>query len=97
MATALDETACDTDGLVLLALLLRNWRKVYAYRALASNHDPGRVQGIRLLQDLKGLDTSADSDGRALVIAGTAELVSELDVLETVRVDDQGAPADTAA
>lgn len=49
---------------------------------------------MKLAESLKSLNTGADSDGRASVVAGTPVAAGKADILKAVSVDDEGTPAD---
>lgn len=52
---------------------------------------------MKLAESLKSLNTSADSDGRASVVAGTPVAAGKANILKAVSVDDEGTPADRSA
>lgn len=64
---------------------------------LASDNDNGRVLGVCRPQQGAALDSGAERDSAAGVVTGTGPLLGKSDVLGTMSVYDESAPAGTAS
>lgn len=96
MTAALDKASGDSDSLDGLAIGSGPLRQRKTYRAFADDHCDRWILCNRLSPQCPTLHTCPDSDSTACVPTGASPFVDKCDVLEAVRVDDEGAPAGTS-